>query len=97
MGLKTRRIRITFTVSSETSEDDLRKLCKDYRADKYVVNDEGDFEISFYLNTVLGYNEVLHFMELIHIELEKSITLSGVIYKGMRWTPNEAYSTGGIE
>ncbi len=69
MELKT--IRITFTVSSETSEDDLRKLCKDYMGDEYVVNDEGDFEISFYLNTVLGYNEVLYFMELIHMELEK--------------------------
>ncbi|MCC8856932.1 hypothetical protein [Clostridioides difficile] len=81
MELKT--IRITFTVSSETSEDDLRKLCKDYMGDEYVVNDEGDFEISFYLNTVLGYNEVLYFMELIHMELEKSITLLGIRYKGI--------------
>ncbi|EQE01490.1 hypothetical protein QAO_3231 [Clostridioides difficile CD3] len=81
MELKT--IRITFTVSSETSEDDLRKLCKDYMGDEYVVNDEGHFEISFYLNTVLGYNEVLYFMELIHMELEKSITLLGIRYKGI--------------
>ncbi|MBH6948090.1 hypothetical protein I6A93_10235 [Clostridioides difficile] len=81
MELKT--IRITFTVSSETSEDDLRKLCKDYMGDEYVVNGEGDFEISFYLNTVLGYNEVLYFMELIHMELEKSITLLGIRYKGI--------------
>lgn len=51
--------------------------------DEYVVNDEGDFEISFYLNTVLGYNEVLYFMELIHMELEKSITLLGIRYKGI--------------
>ncbi|WP_312258494.1 hypothetical protein [Romboutsia ilealis] len=95
MELKTRRIRITFAVSSETSKEDLMNLCKDYKTDKYDISDEGDFEISFSLNTILEYNEVLHFMELIHMELDRSMKMDGIKYKGMRWTPNETYDIGG--
>ncbi len=97
MGLKTRRIIITFTVGRDTSEENLMRLCKSYRSNKYEVNDRGDFELSFSLNTVLEYNEVIHFMELIHMDMESNLTLQGIKYKGMRWTPNEAYYTEGTE
>lgn len=97
MKLKTRKIRVTFTVSSKTGEEDLRNICEYYKVYEYGVNDESDFELLFYLNTVLEYNEVLIFMKFIHRKLEKHLTLEGIEYKGMRWTPNETYPIGGLE
>jgi hypothetical protein len=95
MELRMRKVKITFAVGSDTNKNDLKKLCNDFKSNKYDVNDEGSFEISFSLNTVLEYEDLLRFMMFIHNDLGKSIAKKGIKYKGMRWTPNDIYDFGG--